>query len=409
MIWDNCYDDGWKDIIVPEAFAHPAKFSRGLIRRIYEYMIEMEYLKPDGTVLDPFGGVALGGLDAMINGLQWVGVELEPRFVDLGNQNIAKWRKDYPGMLPGTAVLLQGDSRRLAQVIQSAGALVSSPPYADGCAHTGGPAVQSHEGGVNQLVDYGSSPGQLGSMKPGDLDAAISSPPFENSNALNDPDYAEGRTNGGGPLHDDYGNSTGQLGQERGTTFWEASREIVAQCYAVLRPGAYAAFVVKGYVKNKKLVDFPAQWRQLCEACGFEYVEEAHASLVKVEHIGNDLFSGEAVHRRTERKSFFRRLAERKGSPHIDFETVLFLRKPGQGDGGAGAVITSPPYTDVIKGSGADAARKRIAEGRYKGLRPDVWTSNGNIAGSTYGNAYGSTPGQLGSMRPGTSPGGEKE
>ena len=132
MIWDNCYDDGWKDIIVPEAFAHPAKFSRGLIRRIYEYMIEMEYLKPDGTVLDPFGGVALGGLDAMINGLQWVGVELEPRFVDLGNQNIAKWRKDYPGMLPGTAVLLQGDSRRLAQVIQSAGALVSSPPYADG-------------------------------------------------------------------------------------------------------------------------------------------------------------------------------------------------------------------------------------------------------------------------------------
>lgn len=32
---------------------------------------------------------------------------------------------------------------------------------------------------------------------------------------------------------------------------------------------------------------------------------------------------------RTERKSFFRRLAEKKGSPRIDHETVLVMRKPG--------------------------------------------------------------------------------
>ena len=31
---------------------------------------------------------------------------------------------------------------------------------------------------------------------------------------------------------------------------------------------------------------------------------------------------------RRERQSFFRRLAEKKGRPRIDFETVLFLRKP---------------------------------------------------------------------------------
>ena len=102
-----------------------------------------------------------------------------------------------------------------------------------------------------------------------------------------------------------YIHSDGNLGDTIGTTFWEASKEIVAQCYAILRPGAYTAWVVKGYVKNKALVDFPAQWRQLCEACGFEYVEEAHASLVKVEHVGNDLFSGEAIIERKSRKSFF--------------------------------------------------------------------------------------------------------
>lgn len=31
---------------------------------------------------------------------------------------------------------------------------------------------------------------------------------------------------------------------------------------------------------------------------------------------------------RRERKSFFRRLAEKKGSPRIDWEVVWFMRKP---------------------------------------------------------------------------------
>jgi len=54
----------------------------------------------------------------------------------------------------------------------------------------------------------------------------------------------------------------------------------------------------------------------------------------------------------------------------------------------ADTIITSPPYAETLQGSGAEAARKRISEGRYKGLRPDVWTSKGNIAGSTFGDGY---------------------
>jgi len=52
------------------------------------------------------------------------------------------------------------------------------------------------------------------------------------------------------------------------------------------------------------------------------------------------------------------------------------------------AIITSPPYAGTLQGSGADATRRRIAAGKYKGLRPDVWTSEGNIAGSTFGDGY---------------------
>ncbi len=60
---------------------------------------------------------------------------------------------------------------------------------------------------------------------------------------------------------------------------------------------------------------------------------------------------------------------------------------------GADSVILSPPYAETLKGSGADAARKRIAEGKYHGLRPDVWISKGNIAGNCY--LFGSSPKKL--------------
>ena len=35
--WIGCYDNGWQGEITPESFSHPAKFSRTLIRRIYDH------------------------------------------------------------------------------------------------------------------------------------------------------------------------------------------------------------------------------------------------------------------------------------------------------------------------------------------------------------------------------------
>ena len=44
MDWYNCYRDGWKaaDMLVNEAFAHPAKFAYGLILRIIRYGLDKE-------------------------------------------------------------------------------------------------------------------------------------------------------------------------------------------------------------------------------------------------------------------------------------------------------------------------------------------------------------------------------
>jgi hypothetical protein len=443
-VWNNMYPSQWKGKIVPDAITHPAKYSSKLIRRIYEHMLEEGWLQPGDLVIDPFGGVALGALDAMRLGLRWRGVELEPHFQELGNQNIGLWNSKFSRM-PGwctDATLLQGDSRRLLEVLGMADGNVSSPPFAETLSNDGvdadarrtlarGLGISNVEhvspidmekigkrskgyglvsspqyseariGGletmrrVNDLEgDYGSSPGQLGAMKADGFDAAIASPPFQQARggspepkpggAIDEALYkrhAAGNSAAGG-----YGKSDGQLanmgegdfdgavssppfesaqitdqrGKEHpfitgdlgyqhkraptkytnpdtegqlanvdGDGFWQAARTIVEQVYLVLRPGAHAVWVVKGFVKNKQLVDFPGQWRQLCEAVGFVAVHEHHAMLVHHKGTSHTLDGGTVEHV-VKHVSFFRRLAEKNGSPSINYETVLCMIKGAQ-------------------------------------------------------------------------------
>jgi DNA modification methylase len=96
---------------------------------------------------------------------------------------------------------------------------------------------------------------------------------------------------------------------------------------AGLRPGGYAAWVCKDFVRKGQRVPFSDQWQQLCEAVGFEPVERIAAMLVDDHGDQLDIFGG-ATARLKERKSFFRRLAEKKGSPRIDHEDVIIMRKP---------------------------------------------------------------------------------
>src|SRR5262245_56555680 len=112
--WERCYDDRWKGLIVDEAFAHPAKIARGLVRRIYAHALESGYLAPGQVVVDPFGGIGGTALDAIMLGLHWRGCELEERFCRLAEQNIAFWNRYQPD---GSAVIIQGDSRNLCELL----------------------------------------------------------------------------------------------------------------------------------------------------------------------------------------------------------------------------------------------------------------------------------------------------
>ncbi len=498
------YGSGWTDNeLVPEAFSHPAKAAKGLLRLIFDHLFERGYLKRGGCVVDPFGGVGTTGIESASRGCRFVGCELEPKFHALAERNFDLHRRVWEAAGDPQPRMVCGDSRRLQEIIMPvlAEAVVSSPPFADclcnvpnrtktklvrpnlppaadvavylrerrkasalsrkdvakhfpsrtdgltgcvwnwengvnmptpeewlklktildldgrfdvgiltvqevpvnynpttdgrgingdygtsegqlGAMTTGEPPASGDSRNLRALLgtvlgeaavssppftqslgsqdkkfrseglangagkyaqnrspesvarltaDYGTTPGQLGSMTPGEApaDSCVSSPPYEGSmsSAGNGIDWSKSVQPGHGSAHDEprYSADPSNVGNTSGDTFWQAARQIVEQTALCLKDGACSAWIVKAYVKSKKLVPFPEQWAALLTECGFEVVCVARAWLVQ-ETKEPGLFEKEVV-TRVARKSFFRRLAESKGSPPIDFEVVIFARK----------------------------------------------------------------------------------
>jgi len=185
---------------------------------------------------------------------------------------------------------------------------------------------------LNQPQAYGTTPGQLGAMPAG----VVTSPPFENGLAGQeefDRKRAEqpgssryGRKSFNG-TSETYGSTAGNIGNNTGDTFWSAAQQIVAQCYAILRPGGYAAFVTGDFVRNKKRVPFGEQWLALCESAGFEPV--LWATAWKSESHGEQLdIFGDGHEQGKTKVSFFRRLANQNNpDTAIVNEDVIFVRK----------------------------------------------------------------------------------
>jgi 16S rRNA G966 N2-methylase RsmD len=473
-VWQGCYDGSWKGVITPESFAHPAKMARGLLTRIFDYAFKQGWLRKGDIVADPFGGIGSTGIEGASRGCRVFLCELEPRFVALAETNFALHRRTWETCGDPLPVIVQGDSRRLCEVLGPvmADCVVSSPPFQESISLDRSNAaerrrvarergisaehispIEMEKLGMRHEGAYGQTPGQLGAMKADDVAAVISSPPYasgtvhdgngideskltgnkagRNTQAktegygrsegnignmptgmvdavVSSPPYAEclrgdgtqketaaesqakrltpggslgqsqrtagygsagnlgnlptgsvadylvssppfeaslatnvntiGFENITGNMHrkpgktspsevkQDYGSTPGNVGNDTGATFWQAAKEIVQQCYQILKPGGVAFWVCKDFVRKRQRVPFSADWLRLCEACGFEVVEWVRASLVKRESQPG-LF-GEEIVKTKSRKSFFRRLTEKKGSPPIDCEDVLIVRKP---------------------------------------------------------------------------------
>lgn len=220
---------------------------------------------------------------------------------------------------------------QLAQMPQgNIDAVISSPPYVQS-VH-GGNGIEKNKltgnkTGANSQAfaeGYGNHAGQLAAMPEGSFDLVASSPPFEESIGH---DGGKKHLPLIGNFSLEYGKSFGQLGVESGETFWSAAREIVQQCFLALRPGGHAIWVTKRFVRDGEIVEFSQQWAMLCESVGFKVVCWHHALLVD-EGAAQVNLDGQEEIKKTERKSFFRRLAEKNGSPRIDWEDVICMVKP---------------------------------------------------------------------------------
>jgi len=349
-IWHGCYEGSWKGQIVDAAFRHPAKFAPSLIRRIIKHGLAQGWWKQGDLLGDPFGGVACGGIVAASYGLRWIGVELEAEFVELGKQNINLHRRAWEHMGDPFPVLVQGDSRQFATVVKGAGAIVTSPPFTQGYSSGGGINKKGYgaDGAdkVGQRTYQGTGAermdGNIETLPVGDLAAVLTSPPYADSVNSGESgidwkkagrperDAPAGSRHGvqGASMHEmRYGATAGQIGalKDKGDSYWEATSQVYRQCLLALKPGGVMAVVVKSYIKGGKIVDLPGQTWTLLQHLGFEPSERIRAMLVK-EKRHKTLFGDEHVER-TERKSFFRRLAEKRGSPPIDFEEVLVVAK----------------------------------------------------------------------------------
>ena len=346
--WNHCYPSDWSDKLVEGAMAHPAKFSSRLIHRIYNHLREAGWLQAGDFVLDPFGGVALGALDAMRVGAHWIGVELEKNFAEIGNQNITLWNRQFSKLMQhwGDAVLLNGDSRHLNGLLllnEKMTLSVSSPPYADSvntksCGIDWTAAGRPNREGTNALgtqganghaMYYGTENGQLGAMKANGFSAAVSSPPFRQSSGgpripkgmeETDPGL-KARHAAGNKATEAYGSTDGQMHSASDDDFWLAAKQIVAHVFDALQDGGHAIWVTKDFIKGGQIVPFVDQWRLLCESVGFRTLHEHHAMLISENGV-QMLIDGSQQALYTEQKSFFRRITEHRAAYKAYWKTL---------------------------------------------------------------------------------------
>lgn len=81
------------------------------------------------------------------------------------------------------------------------------------------------------------SPGQIGQLRGGSLDGAITSPPYRDQNDHERPMDSTRNKNGRHAINLPYGETAGQIGREKAESYWEAVSLVYAAVYRSLKPG----------------------------------------------------------------------------------------------------------------------------------------------------------------------------
>lgn len=253
----------------PDCRDHPGKMVPELARRIVA-----EYSAPGALVVDPMAGVGTTLVEAALLGRRAIGVELEPRWVDLAESN--------------AAFVLGTDADRLVEV---------------------------HHGNAARLVDL------LGADA-GRVDLICTSPPY----ACDVGNVDKANWDRGGGLCPsrtrNYSVDRANLGHLRGDTYEAAMAEIYAACYDALCPGGLLVTVTKNTRRKGRTLDLAGLTVALAQRVGFTYL--AHVIALHAAVRDGDLVGRASFWQLTQTRK-----ARARGEPahHVVHEDVEVLAK----------------------------------------------------------------------------------
>ena len=267
---------------------HPAKMRPSLARAILQ-------IYGESPVLDPMAGIGTTLIEAMLLGMNAIGVELEKKFVEQANKNIEHVRKLFPNRKLGETICVQGDARNLSSVLRKrrVKSIVFSPPYFDALSIKkggGSKAAILHEESTQELQlkrsgpfavkknlpsPYSSKQENIGNIS--EFGSIVFSPPLGEANrgsGIAKKGY-EGiygkderlKDRCDRPLSEDKNN----IGNFRyGRTYLGEMFKVYSECYRVLKPGKFMVVVVKDIQRNWKTIPLGADTIKLCQLAGFD-------------------------------------------------------------------------------------------------------------------------------------------
>lgn len=173
-----------------------------------------------------------------------------------------------------------------------ADAVIFSPPFAHGIGTTGIAADPERHGKGGNFRAFAETPGSIESLSHksyGNIDAIITSPPFEGNQPFQDKNFKLSAPSGrvpkhktmtmlpGGGIRDDYAytqdKTSSNLANFQGKSYLSEMKAVYDQCLKVLKPGGIMALVTKNFTRSGKIVRLDLDTIKLCESVGFKYKE----------------------------------------------------------------------------------------------------------------------------------------
>lgn len=261
----------------------------------------------ESPVLDPMCGIGTTLIEAMLLGMNAIGIEYEKKFVNMANENIERVREELTLKKLGNAICLQGDARKLNTIFSKYhirgkfGSIIFSPPYASALRY-GGEDENSYGYRFAKQKrlpwKYSNDPENIGNLKNYSeelFNSIIFSPPYWNairSQVSNKKEITKRYLSSlkkakevrGRPISKalargmlGYSNSKENIGniseycarENDSASYLSEMLKIYKECYKVLKSGKFMVVVVKDIRRKRTTIPLCADTINLIRLAGF--------------------------------------------------------------------------------------------------------------------------------------------